>query len=650
MNITQIRLKNWLCFRGEHILDIEPKPYAIMATHDDDPEASNWSGKTGLVEAIKFALVGDHRHRLDDEWITGNDPSSKERGDVAEGAGEVGLSFDTGERIVRSKEVKKAAKLYYWAKGAIEPAFKAEAQIAIDQRLMLTAKDFDATWFFAQREMARIILAKPDERMKMISAWLKLGPLERCEDKARARVNALIDDVTRIQGRRQGARERLAAALAGRSRDLAAADAKEAQGRVDGAKHHLGRVEKEWQENEARRRAKEIHDTYDRLCEEGTKLAAEVEAFDIENLTAIAANTAENLELCVEQNGIAVTNVRKLEVVARGAFDGKCPIADLDCPATKTINADRATATAKLDVEKKSAAVLNVELMNARSADANARAKLRTAKDSELALVALRARVEELAEQLEEKPDPEESDVLRQKLTQAREHVDAMTKAAQEHQRAIVTIDGVDAEEADLDDEAQGIEQELRLARAALTIFGKTGAQRRIAEEVLGQIEDDANARLATASIPLSVRVQWTREGGDPAKACEACGASFPSSAKIKACLRCGAQRGKQIQNSLDFLLSDRSGAAEDLAGIAVQLAARDWLLADRGSDWRPVVIDEAFGQLDASNRRSLAHHFSMLLGSQQAFVIAHHAQVLDALPGRIEIVRGKDSTVRVVS
>jgi hypothetical protein len=36
--------------------------------------------------------------------------------------------------------------------------------------------------------------------------------------------------------------------------------------------------------------------------------------------------------------------------------------------------------------------------------------------------------------------------------------------------------------------------------------------------------------------------------------------------------------------------------------------------------------------------------------GFRQAFVVAHHGSIMDALPGRIEIVRGaKGSIVRVV-
>lgn len=215
----------------------------------------------------------------------------------------------------------------------------------------------------------------------------------------------------------------------------------------------------------------------------------------------------------------------------------------------------------------------------------------------------------------------------------------------------VTLFDDVEREGVEMDEEAKVIDDNLRLARAALTILGKQGAQRKIAEEVLGHIENEANAMLADAAIPLTVHVQWSREGQGLARACEACGASFPASAKIKACTRCNAPRGPQMQNKLDFVLSDQSGAAEDLAGIAVQLAASAWLREDRKSDWEPIVIDEAFGQLDAANRRSLAQHLGQLIGGKQALIIAHHAQVLDALPGRIVISRGKDaSTVRVVA
>jgi DNA repair exonuclease SbcCD ATPase subunit len=107
--------------------------------------------------------------------------------------------------------------------------------------------------------------------------------------------------------------------------------------------------------------------------------------------------------------------------------------------------------------------------------------------------------------------------------------------------------------------------------------------------------------------------------------------------------------------DKLELVLSDQSGAADDLVGVALQLSASAWLRAERGSAWSTVLIDEPFGQLDAAHRRALSAHLSAMLagryGFEQAMVIAHHASVLDALPGRIEVIgEGGRSRVRVVA
>ncbi len=63
-------MTNFACYRGEHVLGLEAKTYAIVARKHDDPERSNFLGKSSLMEAIYFALYGEHRHRFEDDWIT----------------------------------------------------------------------------------------------------------------------------------------------------------------------------------------------------------------------------------------------------------------------------------------------------------------------------------------------------------------------------------------------------------------------------------------------------------------------------------------------------------------------------------------------------------------------------------------------------
>ncbi len=645
MRIAQLRMKNWLPFRGEHTLDFEGKAYAIVARRVDDEEASNWSGKSSLVEAIRFALTGWHRMRLDDEWITRGEKS-----------GEIEQTFDTGERILRSREVGRPTKLYYWPAGvpADKPFYGKEAQAEIEKRIGLDADDFLATCYFEQRQMARLILARPEDRMSMISAWLRLAPLERCEDKARARVNDLIAQADVIKSKRDVARGRLVAEAQHKSRELCIAEHQEAHEAWLEAKKVVEKLETEWQENEQRRRAQEIREDFAQLVKEGKALDEEINESNMPALIEAHDAARAFRDKLQGEKAKAQERARQLGVVARGEFDGKCPIADITCPAMKTINESRSKNTKAHKEAVAACDALALRVSDAVIDDQRTWGQRNEVQRKIDKLHQLRAQAEKLIEAVDAAANveaPKPADLLRSQLGSARSFAEECARKAHEKKLVLDTFDEVARIEADCDQASASIDTELRLMQAALSIFGKNGAQRRVAEEVLGHIENEANERLAQCGIPLSVRVQWSREGTGLSKACESCGAAFPKSEKVKACARCGAARGPQLVNKLDFLLSDRSGAAEDLVGIAVQLAASAWLRADRGSDWNTVVIDEAFGQLDASNRRALSHHLADLVSSEQAFVIAHHAQVLDALPGRIEIVRDGDaSKVRIIA
>jgi ABC-type taurine transport system ATPase subunit len=98
--------------------------------------------------------------------------------------------------------------------------------------------------------------------------------------------------------------------------------------------------------------------------------------------------------------------------------------------------------------------------------------------------------------------------------------------------------------------------------------------------------------------------------------------------------------------------MSDKSGAYDDLAGIAMQLAAGAWLLDARDSPWSTCLADEPFAHTDASLRRGLARFFANAPGRsifRQLFLIAHSNDAIDMLPHRIEIVVSKDGERRIV-
>ncbi len=172
----------------------------------------------------------------------------------------------------------------------------------------------------------------------------------------------------------------------------------------------------------------------------------------------------------------------------------------------------------------------------------------------------------------------------------------------------------------------------------------------------LRTIETAANAMLAGAGVDLSIAIRWGNPSSTTlAPSCDGCGHVYQG-VKQKNCPRCEAVRGPKLDDKLEVELSDRSGAAEDLAGIALQLAASAWLRARRGAAWAMVAIDEPFGALDVSNGRALAVHLAGMLSRgafRQGFVIAHTPAAMDALPSRLQVTgtggREGRSTIEVL-
>ncbi len=156
--IERLRLTNWLRFEGEHEIELEQKVYAICAEHEDDPERSNWCGKTSLLEAIRFALYGTHRHSREDDWITNG-----------EKFGKVTIELSNGIIVERSRKRGKSTQVIVIVdSGQPKPQVlvQKEAQQYINDLLVgMTEDDSVATWYFGQRELPRVILQTPAERM-----------------------------------------------------------------------------------------------------------------------------------------------------------------------------------------------------------------------------------------------------------------------------------------------------------------------------------------------------------------------------------------------------------------------------------------------------------------------------------------------------
>lgn len=655
MRIARIRNKNFGCYRGEHALDLEAKVYAIIARKQDDAERSNWLGKSTLLESVVYALEGTHRHRYDEDLIS-----------HGESMLDTELTFDEGSRILRSKQKGKSTRLYFYPRGGdpTKPLVQDEAQLAIERFVGLTPEDFRATCYFEQKKMAKFITTEPSKRMDMVSAWFRLKPLENCETVVHRMASTLEDTNKKLDGH--------LAALDQRKEDLAKALGWTEK---DGLREAIDRAVKSLTED-LETRAGIVGALEDKLQKNGELLAARTRVQDYQNVVAegkLAREAFDKVKLPVLQqewetkSGLLAQEhtvleglrgeLRQKRALARGEFDGSCPVAGIVCPATKAINEER-ERNAQLAKTAEQAFGEQEKKCNAASqVETDARKLLQEGQRLKDRLDLLREQAKKLAEQTKaakDAPEAVDPQTIRQDLEKERgDMLDAKGKLerlrswGRELDDAVVTRKTLNEKKAE-------IAGQLGTFREAAVIFGKRGAQRRVAEGALQQIQDDANDMLRECGANLSIEARWSREGKGLAGACEACGNPFPSSAKVKHCERCGTARGPKLENKLDIILSDFSGAAEDLAGAGIQLAASRWLREERGTTWSAALLDEPFGALDAAHRKGFAAHLTAMLsgryGFEQAFVVAHHSSILDALPGRIEIVSdGKWSTPRVV-
>lgn len=637
MIVSMVTLLNWGCFRGAHVIPLNAGVYGVTARHEDDPTRSNWLGKTKFTQAILFALTGEHGNRHEDDWITDGE---------SEGSVVISLHADlhvggplltVGRARKRGKPTKVSAG--YWTGAEKVKALGDEAQALVDRLVGLKHDDLVTSSFVAQKQMSKFVVAKPGDRMDIVASWLRLEPLQKCEKIANDRLTEW--------GKSLANGEAKCAALKAQIEATPAHDEAALNKASEEADQVVAKLEKLREEGQQHAHDVRDHAEFARVAEAGKAARAIVDAANGAALEKdVALSAAAMNETAAVLRATKLTVQQKLEL-CRGEFDGKCPVTPIACPAKAKINgmieehkeaADLAREAYRKQLKRHEEATVN---------HTGVSAALRAHEAVVTRLEGLRQQARHL------KPAADRISAGGLLAPIAVEGIDveqARGRAAEA--RAQVLLAGTDAKRGVAlraallvaEEEVAILKVHVGLLRQAVQVFGKGGAQRRVAEDALSDIEATANSLLGACGMDLTVEVTWGREGKDLADNCDQCGAPFGTSQRVKVCGRCAAPRGQKITNRLDLELSDKSGAAEDLAGWAFQFAAGAWLRRDRGSAWGVAVMDEPFGSLDEANRKQLAGHLPALLsecGFSQAFVIAHHGGIMYAMSHRVEIVAG---------
>lgn len=633
--IKSIVFRNWMCFRGEHQLAFKPHAYAVVAKYESDPGRSNWGGKSAFFEGVEFALTGrlNKDRRFDaDGWIT-----------EGEKDGLIRVEFEDGSSLERTRVRGKPTQLRYFQGGTT--ASQDDAQSKLLKRLGFDADEYRTVAYFPQGTMARLIRTEPEKRFDIIRGWLGLAKAEQAESLASDLVKQRVREVQKLKDRLKMLTEQRAE-MALVSEEEIKALMKE---RTD-LKKKLDVLHQERDVGVERAKLAYAVEVFDSKIAQGKRLTKEIESEEFpSDLETLMKSIEEEYKAAYFNLTAATREVAAKKKVALGLFDGACPVADITCPAKKTINDNRKLSATSLETAK--------AIQDQRQEEYDAvKARLDSLKDlhrkhrdlvtrrdalrKEVAserdeVVAAKKRLKEMGELRDPVDVRVEAALLEEQITE----IKVKLNAAQTRNTA---IEALDQSITDITQKIEALAKLAAVATQARTIFRVT--QRRIAERAITSISNRANDMLRT--VDLNFEIQWEREGRDPAKSCEMCGMAFPASAKVKECQVCGAARGNHVVQKLEFLLSDRSGAADDWAGIALQLSAGSWLLDNRQSQWATAMIDEPFAQMDRTVRRDAAKQMLNLVGMsafRQIFVISHADDTVSMYGGRVTITVKKN-------
>ena len=645
MILTGVRVRNWKRYRGEHTVELTGGIYALVARDAENPDRSNWLGKSSFIEAVWYGLEGE----------VPSDDTVDSVVSHGEDAMDVDLAFDDGTFVCRSRDVKRSKSTFHLTvpdgKGGELELVGDAAQAELDQRIGMGKKDLRATCFIRQKQMAKLLTDDPADVTAVINGWLSLAPVE----KAAAAQSKIVGEVEAVLERAAARHNAALAALSGMppEAELRAEEKRllaiEEENRVAFAERAKQAEAREARAGEiaaweaaTERQLRRGQAERDVVTAEQAQRAYLQTAPDDQRLVALQGQ----LEECVRAEAEARAAEQRARPMAAGAFDGTCPVAGIDCPAVVVINGMRREGRARLETARGAAATAQERVQAARAAvtpcqaAARRRGELAAAVDARKAVLARTPWQPDPGlrpEEIPAGPSLFDTEPVTNRLAEVKARL--MRRAELEKEAAVGEREEVVARD------------EAAVQRAGLKVL--RGALRVIAQRACLVLEHGANARLASAGVDLRVGLDWGWPTQVLEVTCSSCGLAFPKSARVKKCERCQEPRGLKSDEKFHVRLSNKSGAAEDLAGVAIQLAAASWLRTARGGQWSVLVLDEPTSAMDRHNRAGFVANLRAVLGVEwgQAFVVSHDEQVLAALPQRIEIVaEGKWSKVSVAT
>lgn len=696
MRIKWLEFEYFLCFGPKVRLDFTPE-FNVLITGQwhNQKHRSNWSGKSSLLEVIKFLLYGETRSKYNKEIPNDNfDKAAKVSG---------AIEIDGKEYVIHREASRSSTKLEIEGESSVD---KKNLQARLNQRFGYSYSDFVSTCFFNQGEIHQFMEAKSTEKLLLLERWMEILSWDESERLVKEKKKWVEDKVRDI--------EELVEELPSIKESL-----QEINKSIETVEKKLeelksGEAELASQIEKTKLKMAQKYNVKD-LLEQKKDIEGKLFGFgnvaQVEGEVKLIESEIQELKRSLEKNNAHVGNLsdelkEKMELwkeaeiirnkvskrkivmekikdrVSRIGESYSCPIDGEDCTRVKEIKVFMKEQKRKLGIASKELMSLEAKLMKLESA-AN---KLELSVTEKRRMISQMEKTELKIETLTEKLKRVQSKLnivreLESKLKELKQ-LTSLTKdkARRKMESVIEELEELDKEvRKDLQVKAirlGELHQQRKIKRARLKrirveknkidklnkrkevlsfcalMFGKRGIRSSQLRGRIDNIEHETNLMLDELDSKLQIEIHTDRELGSWEPICIYCGKEFPKGYAKNKCDNCRNYRAKRKKDEFDIKIinngkvrsfNQESGGVKILVSLAIRLSIVKLRQRITGKSIDLLFLDEVYGMLDSVNRervyRFLLDYARNELGFKQIFQVSHMNDGFDE-GARIEIIK----------
>ena len=648
-------------FKGKDII-------GILAEYQDDKTRSNRSGKTLILEAIKYNLIGTTRAKRNINMIHHGQESMMVTCIYSDSDGKE-------YKVRRGVDLKGNSVLELdWVEKT------REAQEAIKDLFGVDREDFELTSYFKQSDINGFMDLSPAEKSKYlmqsmdITHWKEKydlvaedvkkysnklrdnetikkaleqsledsDDLEAVESDYKSKVKKLSKDKKKLTEKSDILKSQII--IVKQKKTDAISKCRHLQERIDEINNSSGDIER-WNEI-----IKKCH-------KENQRLINEMHTVPDRDLLVTRFTKLKN-------QGIQA----KDKVASMEANTGICPILNTECKEIKVKQSDINSLKKKM-IDIRSEMDECKKLISIDNNNKRLQEVVQENKERRL----------EFENKVKQVKSEDNTEKLMEELKQYQQFKHADTDGLEDDEAAIEDkIDDIDQELDDVNQKLGGVSQRIAQAKEALdqinkvseanvklktilgdlryisTMFSKNGIAANEIENAFQVIEDECNMLLKELEYGPVISFNPDKELTKWEAICH-CGFKFPKGYRQSECVQCSAQRTKQRKEEISLTIledgqekdfSMDSGGGKLIISFVVRLALTMYKRRQNKCKLNILFLDEIDSALDAHLASSVTNAITKVLtkrlGFNQIFMISHKDEIKNSVPYILKVTRFK--------